>query len=162
HPVKSGEPCLMWMVLLSLVGGLALLVVGGELLVSGAARLAARFGVPSLVIGLTVVAFGTSAPELMVTISAAWEGGDAANLALGNVVGSNIFNVLLILGVCALLKPLVVNVSMVRVEIPLMIVVSAVALWFGRDGVYSRLEGAILFGGLLLYIWFTLTQARKA
>ena len=152
----------MWMVLLSLVGGLVLLTVGGEWLVSGAARLAARFGVPALVIGLTVVAFGTSAPELMVTLSAAWEGGDAANLALGNVVGSNIFNVLLILGVCAMLAPLVVNLSMVRVEIPLMIVASAVALWFGRDGVYSRLEGAILFAALLLYIWFTLTQARKA
>src|SRR5690606_15291389 len=98
----------------------------------------------------------------MVTLSAAWEGGGAANLALGNVVGSNIFNVLLILGVCAMLAPLVVSISMVRVEIPLMIVASAVALWFGRDGVYSRLEGAILFAALLLYIWFTLTQARKA
>ncbi len=152
----------MWMVLLSLVGGLVLLVVGGEMLVSGAAKLAARFGVPPLVIGLTVVAFGTSAPELMVTLSAAWAGGDAANLALGNVVGSNIFNVLLILGVCAMLAPLIVNVSMVRVEIPLMIAASALALWFGRDGVYSRPEGAMLFGALLLYIWFTLTQARKA
>lgn len=152
----------MWMVLLSLLGGLVLLIVGGELLVSGAAKLAARFGVPALVIGLTVVAFGTSAPELMVTLSAAWEGGGAANLALGNVVGSNIFNVLLILGVCAMLAPLVVNMSMVRVEIPLMILASAVALWFGRDGVYSRPEGAILFGALLLYIGFTLSQARKA
>ena len=151
----------MALTLLSLLGGLALLILGGEWLVAGASRLATRFGIAPLVVGLTVVAFGTSAPEIMVTASAAWEGGPAGNLALGNVVGSNIFNVLAILGVCALLAPLVVQGSMLRRELPLMVLVSALTLWLGRDGLYSRGEGALLFAILLLYLLVLLRQVRQ-
>lgn len=148
--------------LLSLLGGLALLIAGGELLVSGAARLALRFGIPPLVIGLTVVAFGTSAPELVVTLDAAWQGGGAADLALGNVVGSNIFNVLFILGLCALIAPLTVGLRMIRIEVPLMIAASALLLWFARDGIINRIEGGLLFIALAAYVAFTLRYARAA
>ena len=148
--------------LLSLLGGLALLIAGGELLVSGAARLALRFGIPPLVIGLTVVAFGTSAPELVVTLDAAWQGGGAADLALGNVVGSNIFNVLFILGLCALIAPLTVGLRMIRTEVPLMIAASALLLWFSRDGMINRIEGGLLFIALIAYVAFTLRHARAA
>lgn len=152
----------MIMPLVLLGVGLALLIVGGEWLVAGAARLAARLGMSALVIGLTVVAFGTSAPELVVTLDAGWRGGDAANLALGNVVGSNIFNVLFILGACALITPLVVNLRIVRIEAPIMIAASAALLWFTRDGLLGRTEGALLFASLLVYVAFTLWQAPRA
>lgn len=151
----------MALTLLSLLGGLALLILGGEWLVAGASRLATRFGIAPLVVGLTVVAFGTSAPEIMVTASAAWEGGPAGNLALGNVVGSSIFNVLVILGVCAVVAPLVVQRSMLRRELPLMVFVSALTLWLGRDGLYSRGEGALLFAILLLYLYALVQQVRR-
>lgn len=95
-----------WMLL---IAGLLLLIVGAELLVRGAARLASSFGVPALVIGLTVVAFGTSAPELAVSLKSAWSG--QTELAIANVVGSNIFNVLFILGLAAVISPLVVSAS---------------------------------------------------
>ena len=102
--------------------GLVLLVGGAESLVRGASRLAATMGVSPIVIGLTVVAFGTSAPELTVSVSSSLDGG--ADVALGNVVGSNIFNVLVILGVAATIAPLTVQQRLVRVEVPLMIGIS--------------------------------------
>lgn len=152
----------MALTLLSLLGGLALLVLGGEWLVAGASRLATRFGVKPLVVGLTVVALGTSAPEMVVTISAAWKGGPAGNLALGNIVGSNIFNVLVILGLCAVIAPLLVQRGMLHLELPLLVFVSLLALWLGRDGLYSRGEGALLFAILLVYLAVLLWQARRA
>ena len=102
-----------------LLGGLILLTGGAELLVRGAARLAAIVGISPLVIGLTVVAYGTSAPELAVTLGAALSG--RADIALGNVVGSNIFNVLFILGLCALILPLRVAQQLVQLDVPIMI-----------------------------------------
>ncbi|MGK2915591.1 MAG: sodium:calcium antiporter, partial [Porticoccaceae bacterium] len=99
-----------------LVLGLVLLVAGAELLVRGASRLALRFGLSPLVIGLTVVAFGTSAPELAVSVQAGLAG--QADIAMGNIVGSNIFNVLFILGVSALIVPLVVHQQLVRIDVP--------------------------------------------
>ena len=110
------------MTVVLLLAGFALLLAGAELLVRGASRLAAAAAISPLVIGLTVVAFGTSAPELAVSLLAAAQ--EQADLAVGNVVGSNIFNVLLVLGVSGLIAPLVVAVQLVRIEVPLMIAAS--------------------------------------
>ena len=131
------------------ITGLLLLTAGAELLVRGAERLAASIGISPLVIGLTVVAFGTSAPELAVSVQAGLSGQE--NIALGNVVGSNVLNVLFILGVSALLSPLVVSAKLVRVEVPIMIGVSALLALMACDGRLGRLDGTLLFGGLLVY-----------
>ncbi len=147
------------MTLIFLAAGLVLLVVGAELLVKGASKLAAAAGISPLVIGLTIVAFGTSAPEMAVSVGAAWSG--QADLALGNVVGSNIFNVLFILGLSALVAPLVVAQQLVRLDVPLMIVASVVVLLMGLDGRIDRLDGAILFAGILGYTAFLVVQSRK-
>ncbi|NJL95496.1 MAG: calcium/sodium antiporter [Anaerolineae bacterium] len=129
--------------------GLVALVVGASWLVKGAARIAQAFGVSPLVIGLTVVAFGTSAPELVVSVSAALR--DASDIAVGNVVGSNIFNIAVVLGVSALLYPVRVDSVVLRRDIPLMIGVS-VALWLViLDGELSRLEGMLFVAGLFIY-----------
>jgi cation:H+ antiporter len=144
---------------LLIVFGLLLLLAGGEVLVRGAARLAALFGVAPLVIGLTVVALGTSAPELAVVLQSALAGG--AELAIGNVVGSCIFNVLFVLGLTAILLPVVVSARLVRLEVPLMIAASVLLWVFGLDGVLGRLDGLILFAGLIAYIFWTIRQTRK-
>ncbi|HNA60781.1 MAG TPA: sodium:calcium antiporter, partial [Elusimicrobiota bacterium] len=114
------------MTTIMLLGGLALLVLGAEFLIRGSSRLALRAGIPSLVVGLTIVAYGTSAPEMVVSAKAALAG--QADLALGNVVGSNIFNVLFILGASALLASLLVSRPIIQREVPIMIGVS-VLLW---------------------------------
>lgn len=146
-------------VALEIVGGLVLLVGGGELLVRGAAALAATLKISPLVIGLTVVAFGTSAPELGVSLQAALSGN--ADVAVGNVVGSNIINILLILGASALVTPLVVSSQLIRLDVPLMIAAS-LAMWaMGADGQVSRLEGSILFISLLVYIVFCIRKSRS-
>ncbi|HUG66405.1 MAG TPA: calcium/sodium antiporter [Pirellulaceae bacterium] len=144
---------------LSICIGLVVLVGGGELLVRGASRLAIAARISPLVIGLTVVAFGTSAPELAVSIQAALAG--SADLAIGNVVGSNVFNVLFILGLSALIVPLVVSSQLVRWDVPVMIVASLLVLVFGWDGSINRLEGAVLFGGVVAYTWWCIRQSRK-
>lgn len=139
--------------------GLAGLVAGGELLVRGAAALAVAARITPLVIGLTVVAFGTSAPELAVTVQAAWAG--APELAVGNVVGSNIANVLLILGSSALLAPLVVQSRVVRIDVPLMIA-GSIGLWLlVLDGSVGRLDGLILFSALIGYLIWSVIQGKK-
>src|SRR3990172_35686 len=119
--------------------GLLLLVIGAEALVRGASQLAARIGVSPLVIGLTVVAYGTSTPELAVSVRSSISG--QADIALGNVVGSNIFNVLFILGVSAMITPLVVAQQLVRLDVPLMIGVSFLLALLARDGRIDRLDG---------------------
>lgn len=144
---------------LMLAAGLVLLVFGADYLVKGAARLAGAFGIPSLVIGLTVVAFGTSAPELAVSVKAAWTG--QAELAIANVVGSNIFNVLFILGVAAMIMPLVISKQLIRQDVPLMIVASVAVAWMVQDGQIERVEAAILFVGLLAYTVFLFVQGKK-
>ncbi|WP_233010419.1 calcium/sodium antiporter [Rheinheimera faecalis] len=141
-----------------LVVGLVLLVVGADLLVKGAARLAGSFGIPALVIGLTVVAFGTSAPELAVSVKAAYSG--QAELAIANAVGSNIFNVLFILGAAAMISPLIISRQLIRQDVPIMVLVSVIALLMTLDGSISRLEAAILFAGLLSYTWFLFRQGK--
>lgn len=139
--------------------GLALLVIGAELLVRGASRLALAVGVSPLVIGLTVVAYGTSAPEVAVSVSAAF--GGQADIAVGNVVGSNIFNVLFILGVSALIVPLVVNRQIIRQEVPIMIGVSALFIALGRDGRIGPFEAALFLVLLLAYTTFLVVQSRR-
>jgi cation:H+ antiporter len=145
--------------LLLLVAGLATLVGGAELLVRGAARLAARIGISPLIVGLTVVAFGTSAPELAVSVAAAWSGNPG--IALGNVVGSNIFNVLFILGVASIVAPLVVARQIVWLDVPVMIGLSVVVLVLALDGHVGRAEGLVLVGGLVGYTTVLIRQNRK-
>jgi cation:H+ antiporter len=145
--------------LLLLAIGLVLLTGGAESLVRGASGIAARLGIPPLIVGLTVVAFGTSAPELAVSVAAAWSG--QADVALGNVIGSNIFNVLFILGLSALIVPLAIGSQLIRVDVPLMIGASILTLVFALDGHIGRLDGAILFTGLLFYIGFQIRQGMR-
>ena len=145
--------------LLFLGVGLALLTIGAELLVRGASRLAALLGISPLVIGLTVVAFGTSAPEMAVSVESAYSG--QADLALGNVVGSNIFNVLFILGLCAVILPLRVAQQLLWMDVPLMIGASVFLLLLALDGSISRVDGLMLFGGILLYTVFAIKQGRQ-
>lgn len=128
-------------------------------MVRGASRLAAAFGISPLVIGLTVVAFGTSSPELAVSVQSAFAG--QADIALGNVVGSNIFNVLFILGVSAVIIPLVVAQQLVRLDVPLMIGMSVLIYLLGLDGRIGRLEGALLFAAIIAYTMFLIRQSRK-
>ncbi|MCJ8169987.1 calcium/sodium antiporter [Atopomonas sediminilitoris] len=144
---------------LLLVAGLVLLVAGAEVLVRGAARLAATFGIPPLVIGLTVVAFGTSAPETAVSVQAAWN--DSGDIAIGNVIGSNIANVLLILGATALVIPLLVSKQLIRIDLPIMLAASVLVYLLGLDGQLSRLEGAILFAGVVAYSAFQVIKGRR-
>lgn len=148
-----------WTVIILLVLGLGLLVLGAEWLVRGAARLAAAARISPLIIGLTVVAFGTSAPEMAVSIRGALSG--QADLALGNVVGSNIFNVLFILGVSALITPLVVSRQLVRLDVPVMIGVSVLLLILGLDGRISVLEGGFLFAGIVAYTGVLIRLSRR-
>ena len=138
--------------------GLACLVPGASLLVSGASGLALAFRISPLVVGLTVVAIGTSSPELAVTARSALAG--EAGLAVGNVVGSNICNVLLILGLSALVAPLAVARRVTRQEIPLMIAVSFAAAMLCRDGLVSRFEGLLLLAGYAAFTWFQVRAGR--
>lgn len=140
--------------------GLLVLVAGAELLVRGATRLAASLGVSPLVIGLTVVAFGTSSPELAVSVQAGLLG--RTDLALGNVVGSNIFNVLLILGIAALVAPLVIAEQLLQWDVPLMIGASMLLWVMALDGTVGRIEGIMLFAGLLGYVGWSIRQASRA
>lgn len=142
-----------------ILSGLVALVIGGEVLVRGASAVAAALRIPPLVIGLTVVAFGTSAPELGVSLQAAFSG--ASDVAVGNVVGSNIFNVLLILGISSLVTPLVVSSQLIRFDVPLMIGVSCLAWALASDGVISRIDGSILFSVLIVYLVICLRTARR-
>jgi cation:H+ antiporter len=141
------------------VAGLAALVLGANLLVRGASKLALSFGISPLVVGLTIVAFGTSAPELAVSVGAALEG--KTDIAVGNVVGSNIFNVLFILGLSALIAPLIVNVQLIRQEVPIMIGASLLLLAFGLDGNLSMLDAGLLFGLMAAYTLFLIVQSRR-
>lgn len=142
-----------------LAAGFVLLIGGAEFLVRGASRLAIDFGISPLVVGLTVVAFGTSAPELAVSVLASWQG--QAGIALGNVVGSNICNVLLILGLSALVAPLVVARQVIRLEVPIMIATSVLLVLFSLNGIISRLEGLILFTGIITYTVWAIRRSRR-
>ena len=148
------------MIIILFILGLTFLIIGAEILVRGASQIAASVGISPLVIGLTVVAFGTSSPELAVSLKSGLSG--QANIAMGNVVGSNIFNVLFILGISALIIPLRVSKQLIRLDVPLMVVISAAVLLFARDLAISQFEGWIFVLGLLVYISFLIYQGRKA
>lgn len=141
-----------------LIGGVVLLYAGGEVLVNSASNLARAFGLGPLVIGLTVVAFATSSPELFATLVGVLEG--APDLSMGNVLGSNIANIALILGLSALLRPLVGRGHFLRREIPLLIAVALVPFLVLMDGEISRLEGAVLFALLVGYLVYLLRNGE--
>ena len=140
-------------------GGLILLVLGASTLVRGASKLATSFGISPLVIGLTIVAFGTSAPEVAVSVGAVLAG--KADIAMGNVVGSNIFNVLFILGISALITALVVNIQLIRQEVPIMLGASLLLLALSLDGQLSFLDGGLLFALMVAYTAFLIVQSRR-
>lgn len=147
------------MAILLLIAGLVILVAGAEAFVRGAAGLARRLGISALVVGLTVVAFGTSAPELAVALNASYAG--EPDLAVGNAVGSNIFNVLLILGVTALVSPLVVDQKLVRLDMPIMLG-AAILLWvLAADGTLDRVESGVLAAGIVGYTLLAVILARR-
>lgn len=147
------------MTILLLLSGFVLLIVGAEVLVRGASKIAAALGISPLVIGLTVVAFGTSSPEMAVSVMSSMSGN--VDIAVGNVVGSNIFNVLFILGLAALIVPLVVAQQLVWLDVPLMIIASLIVLWMGWDGSINRWEGIVLFLGIIAYTVFLIRQSKK-
>ena len=145
-----------------LAAGFTMLIKGADFFVDGSSGIAARFGIPKLVVGLTIVAMGTSSPEAAVSISAALKGN--AGITIGNVMGSNILNILIILGLTALLTKKVVPVasSTIKYEMPFMIVVTLILLWMGyaENGI-SRLEGAGLWVVFLLYLYYLLKMTKK-
>jgi cation:H+ antiporter len=147
------------MTLVLFFAGLAGLIVGAELLVRGASKLALRFSISPLVVGLTIVAFGTGSPELAVSVGAVLDG--KTDIAIGNVVGSNIFNVLLILGVSAVITPLLVHVQLIRQEVPIMIGVSLLLLALSLDGRLGFVDGVILCSLMAAYTIFLVVQSRR-
>lgn len=141
------------------IAGIILLLIGADQLVAGATRIARSMNISTLVIGLTVVSFGTSLPEAAVTVSAALSG--STDVALGNIVGSNIFNVLLILGIAAAIAPLYVGAQLIRQEVPIMIGVTVLLAVLIADGVLARPEAAVLFVLSVVYTVFLIVQARR-
>ena len=149
----------MTLAIIYLLAGLVLLYFGAEGLVRGSASLALRLGLSPLVVGLTVVAFGTSSPELMVSLKAAMNG--QGDISVGNVVGSNICNIGLILGLCALITPISTNSQIVRVDIPIMLGITALSTALLAGGRLGRGEGFFLFALLVAYLIFSIQLARR-
>lgn len=145
--------------LIAIAGGLIILVVGGELVVRSSSRLAFSLGISPVVIGLTVVAFGTSSPELAVSIGAAL--GGSPDMAIGNVVGSNIYNILLVLGLATLVRTLIVHQQLIRFDVPLVIAVSLLLWILVLDGSLDVIDGLLLVGLLLIYTAFTVWHGRR-
>ena len=145
--------------ILLLALGFVMLVKGADWFVDGACCIAEKFHIPQLIIGLTIVAMGTSAPEAAVSITSAFKG--AADITIGNIVGCNILNILIILGLSAIIVPLKVAKSTIRIEIPFLITISAILLIEGLDGTISFLDGAILILCFLLYLAYLLYSAIK-
>ena len=140
--------------------GLAALYYGADFLVKGGVDIAKRLGISSLVIGLTLVAFATSSPELVVSVSAALDG--SADISLGNIVGSNICNIVLILGLCAVITPLQVQRQLLRFDAPIMVTATILfsVFYFISDGL-TRWQGAILFLGVIIYTAWSIIYSRK-
>ena len=141
--------------------GLVLLYYGAEWLVKGSGDLALRLGISPLIVGLTVVAFGTSAPELLVSVSANMETPPQGDMALGNVVGSNICNLALVLGIAALIKPFGVHGQVLKREMPLLIGVTAVFVLMLLDGNIARWEGGLLALGVVLYTASSIMRGKR-
>lgn len=143
----------------TLIAGLALLILGAEVLVRGAARLSSALGVSPLIVGLTVVAYGTSSAELAACLRSTHAG--QRGLAVGIVVGSNIFNVLFVLGFSALFIPLTVTKRLIRLDVPIMIAVSVLLYLLALDGVIGRWDGLLLLAGIVGYTMFTVLAASR-
>ena len=142
-----------------LVLGFVLLVKGADFFVDGAASIAAKFGIPQLIVGLTVVAMGTSAPEAAVSISAAFGGN--ADITIGNILGSNILNILIILGLASAITSIAVAKSTLIIDIPIVIVSSLILLILGLDGYISRLDAVIIFAGFIGFLAYMIISAIK-
>ncbi|MBU0996370.1 MAG: calcium/sodium antiporter [Proteobacteria bacterium] len=149
----------MIIAILVLLGGLILLIAGAELLVRGASVIALALGISPLVVGLTVVAFGTSAPETVVSVVSAING--QSGVAIGNVVGSNIFNIFVVLGISASITPLVVSRQVVRLEVPVMIGVSCLMWLLSADRLIGRNDGILLFSGIIIYTVWVIRKSRR-
>ena len=150
----------LWLAILLLVIGFALLIWGADFFVDGASRVAARLKIPQIVIGLTIVAFGTSAPEAAVSISAGLKG--SADLAVSNVVGSNILNIGIILGISALITPLAVQKATRKYEMPYVMIVTIILMLLGMfDGKLGWVDGLILWAGMILFLVYLLNVAKK-
>ncbi|MBL8028767.1 MAG: calcium/sodium antiporter [Fibrobacteres bacterium] len=147
------------MMVLFLLVGLVLLYFGAEWLVKGSSRFALRHGVSSLVVGLTIVAFGTSAPELVVSVRSALSG--FGNIAVGNVVGSNIFNIAAILGISAIICPLKVHIKVIRLDMPIVLAASMLLVFFLRNGAIERFEALILLAGIIVYTVTTIKLGKR-
>jgi len=145
-----------WIFVLS---GLALLILGGDGLVRGASGVALAARVTPALVGLTIVAAGTSMPELVVSVQSAWAG--APGMAVGNAVGSNIFNICAIIGLAALVRPLRVAQDTLRIEWPVMLIAAIALLKFALDGTIKRWEGGVLFGAMVLFLGYLVRNARK-
>jgi len=146
--------------LLFLLAGLVLITLGGEAIVTGAGRVAKALGVPAVVIALTLVAFGTSFPEMAVNVTAAMR--DATDLAMGNIIGSNIANILLVLGLASLVRPLSVHLDLIRRESPFLVLLQAGLLLMLMDGKLGWIDGSTLVGIGLLYLALLTRAARRA
>ena len=144
-----------------LIAGLAMLTFGADWLVKGASNLALRAKISPLVVGLTVVAFGTSAPELIVSLKANLDPQTKPDIAVGNVIGSNICNIGLVLGFAALIRPLVINRQIVRRELPILLVVTLGFVFLIWNRELTRLEGAVLTAGIISYVTYSIIHARK-
>lgn len=143
---------------IQLIAGFALLTYGAERLVGGSSTVAYRLGLSPLVIGLTVVAFGTSAPELVVSVRATIAGN--SDIAIGNVIGSNIANIALILGVTAMIRPMSIHLNLIRREVPIMIGITLATSWFIIGDTITRIEGLALFVGLVIFIVYSIRNAK--
>lgn len=139
--------------------GFSMLVKGADWFVDGTSGMARKLGIPQLVVGLTIVAMGTSTPEAAVSITAALK--NNAGIAIGNVIGSNILNILIILGVTAVITTVAIQKSTLYVEIPYMLVVTIVLILMGLDGKVSRIEGILLWGMFLIYLAYLYYLAKK-
>lgn len=142
-----------------LAAGLVILTAGAEMLVKGSSRLALAAGISPLAVGLTIVAYGTSTPELVVSMQAAFAG--QADIALGNAVGSNVFNILFILGVSAVIAPLVVTQKLIRIDVPIMIGVSILLWVLALDGRIGRGDALLLTAGIVAFTVFSIVQSRR-
>lgn len=142
-----------------IVAGLVLLYFGAEGLVRGSSAVALKLGLSPLVVGLTVVAYGTSMPELIVSVKSALAG--QSGIAVGNVVGSNIFNVGVILGIAAIICPIKVNFQLVKIDVPIMIGATLLMMFFFRDGALARWEAGVLFAGIIIYTIGSVLFAKK-
>ncbi|HCC88245.1 MAG TPA: sodium:proton exchanger [Prevotella sp.] len=155
----SFAPKIMWAQVLLLIAGIVVVLKGADWLTNGAVGLATKLGISQIVIGLTIVAIGTSMPEFFVSVVSAIKG--TPDLAVGNIIGSNIFNVLLIVGVAAIVSPISIQRTTVRRDIPIAIVASIMLMVMMLDGTVSRMDALVLFVTFIAFIWITLRGSKN-